>query len=141
MKLGAEIRRDHYNMIGTQEIRGSLIIDSPATGYGFADYMLGMLSRTASAGALGEGWYRSTSQAYFFQDTWRARSNITLDLGLRYEYTPPWLDVKGEQMNMWIPPGFGTPSQQGQACFVRIGSGDPYRGRVDALRSEDLRRP
>ena len=128
MKMGAEIRRDHYNMIGTQEIRGSLIIDRPVTGYGFADYMLGMLSRTASAGALGEGWYRATSQAYFFQDTWRVRPSITLDLGLRYEYTPPWLDLKGEQMNMWIPPGFGTPSQQGKPCFIRIGSGDPYEG-------------
>jgi Carboxypeptidase regulatory-like domain/TonB dependent receptor-like, beta-barrel len=128
MKMGAEVRRDHYNMIGTQEIRGSLIIDNPQTGYGFADYMLGMLSRTASAGALGEAIYRQTSQSYFFQDTWRVRPSLTLDLGLRYEYTPPWLDLKGEQMNMWIPPGFGTPSQQGKPCFVRIGSGDPYEG-------------
>ena len=63
MKFGAEIRRDHYNMIGTQEIRGSLIIDSPATGYGFADFMLGRLSRTASAGALGEAIYRQVSQS------------------------------------------------------------------------------
>ena len=128
MKMGAEIRRDHYNMIGTQEIRGSLIVDLPVTGYGFADFMLGRLSRTASAGALGEAVYRQTSQSYFFQDTWRVRPSVTLDLGLRYEYTPAWLDKKGEQMNMWIPPGFGTPSQQGQPCFVRIGSGDPYEG-------------
>ena len=128
MKLGAEIRRDHYDMIGTQEIRGSLIIDSPASGYGFADFMLGRLSRTASAGALGEAIYRQLSQAYFIQDTWRVRPSVTLDLGLRYEYTPPWLDLKGEQMNMWIPPGFGTPQQDGKPCFVRIGSGDPYEG-------------
>jgi hypothetical protein len=128
MRMGGEIRRDHYNMIGTQEIRGSLIVDNPQTGYGFADFMLGMLSRTASAGALGEAIYRQISHAYFVQDTWRVRPNITLDLGLRYEYTPPWLDLKGEQMNMWIPPGFGTSQQQGKPCFVRIGSGDPYEG-------------
>ena len=128
MRLGAEIRRDEYNMIGTQEIRGSMNIDRPVTGYSFADYMLGMISGTRSAGALGEGWYRATSQAYFFQDTWRMRSNVTLDLGLRYEYTPPWLDVKGEMMNIWVPPGFGTSSQQGKPCFIRVGSGDPYEG-------------
>ena len=128
MKMGGEIRRDHYNMIGTQEIRGSIIFDNPQTGYAFADYMLGNISRTASAGALGEGWYRAVSHSYFVQDTWRVRPNVTLDFGLRYEYTPPWTDLKGEQMNMWIPPGFGTPSQQGQPCFVRIGSGDPYEG-------------
>ena len=128
MRMGAEIRRDDYNMIGTQEIRGSLNIDRPVTGYSFADYMLGMISGTRSAGALGEGWYRATSQAYFIQDTWRMRPSVTLDLGLRYEYTPPWLDVKGEMMNIWVPPGFGTPSQQGKPCFIRVGSGDPYEG-------------
>ena len=62
MRMGAEVRNDHYNMIGTQEIRGSLNEDRPATGYGFADYMLGMISGTRSAGALGEGWYRTISQ-------------------------------------------------------------------------------
>jgi len=128
MRVGAEIRRDNYNMIGTQEIRGSLNVDRPATGYGFADYMLGKISGTRSAGALGEGWYRAISQAYFIQDTWRMRPNVTLDLGLRYEYTPPWLDVKGEMMNVWVPPGFGTPSQQGQPCLIRVGSGDVYEG-------------
>ena len=128
MRMGAEVRHDRYNMIGTQEIRGSLNIDRPVTGYSFADYMLGRISGTRSAGALGEGWYRATSQAYFVQDTWRMKPTITLDLGLRYEYTPPWTDVKGEMMNIWIPPGFGTPQQQGKPCFIRVGSGDPYEG-------------
>ena len=31
-------------------------------------------------------------------------------------------------MNIWIPPGFGTPSQQGKPCFIRVGEGDPYEG-------------
>jgi hypothetical protein len=133
IRFGAEIRRDAYNMIGTQEIRGSLIIDSPATGYGFADYMLGTLSRTASAGALGLARYRALSQAYYVQDAWRARDNLSFDLGLRYEYTPPWTDLQQEQMNMWIPPDFLATSsipgsQAGKPCFVRVGKGDPYAG-------------
>ncbi len=128
MRMGAEVRRDKYNMIGTQEIRGSLNVDRPVTGYSFADYMLGMISGTRSAGALGEGWYRATSQSYFVQDTWRIKPSVTLDLGLRYEYTPPWTDEKGEMMNIWVPPGFGTSSQQGKPCFIRVGNGDPYEG-------------
>jgi hypothetical protein len=30
-----------------------------------------------------------TQQAYFFQDAWKLRQNLTIDLGLRYEYQPP----------------------------------------------------
>src|SRR5437588_1487858 len=48
MKTGIEIRRDSYDMIGTQEIRGTLTINQPQTGYGFADYMLGLLNQTLS---------------------------------------------------------------------------------------------
>src|SRR5439155_2839857 len=127
LRMGAEIRRDYYNMIGTQEIRGTLTVSNPVTGYGFADYMLGILNQTRSAGALGVARYRTTSQAYFFQDAWRFRPTVSLDLGLRYEYTPPWDDLQGELMNIWLPPGFGT-DPNAKPCFVRIGKGDPYEG-------------
>jgi hypothetical protein len=127
LRMGAEIRRDHYDMIGTQEIRGTLTVSNPVTGYGFADYMLGILNQTRSAGALGVARYRTTSQAYFFQDAWRFRSTLSFDLGVRYEYTPPWNDLQGELMNIWLPKGFPDPGA-GKPCFVRIGSGDPYEG-------------
>jgi len=31
----------------------------------------------------------TTQQAFYFQDTWKVRPNLTLDLGMRYEYQPP----------------------------------------------------
>ena len=31
----------------------------------------------------------TTQQAYYFQDSWKVRPNLTLDYGVRYEYQPP----------------------------------------------------
>jgi hypothetical protein len=58
---------------------------------------------------------------------------MTFDLGLRYEYTPPWFDANGTLMNASIPCHDTTPNVQNLAChptLVRIGSGDVYEGTV-----------
>ena len=60
-------------------------------------------SRPKSAVALAVTQFRALSQAYYFTDTWKVRSNMTFDLGLRYEYTPPWLDKNGTLMNAYDP--------------------------------------
>ncbi len=129
IKVGAEFRRDRFNQIGTQNIRGVLTIDNPSTTYAFADYMLGIVSRTQDAGGLAISQFRATSQAYYFADTWKARSNLTIDWGLRYEYSPPWSDKGQSLMNIWFPPGYETrPSLH--PCYVRVGSGDVYQNVV-----------
>jgi hypothetical protein len=126
IKIGGEVRRDRFNQLGQQNVRGVLTIDNPSTGYAFADYMLGIVSRTQDAGSLAISQFRATSQAYFFADTWKFRPNLTIDWGLRYELTPPWTDKGGSLMNVWVPVGLGsTPSLH--PCLVRIGSGDIYQ--------------
>jgi len=125
IKLGAEIRRDRFNQVGQQNVRGVFTINNPTTGYGFSDYMLGYVSTTQDAGALAISQFRATSQAYFFADTWKVRPNLTIDWGLRYEYSPPWTDKGGSLMNIWFPPNYGTGSNV-HPCYVRTGSGDVY---------------
>ena len=82
-----------------------------------------------SAVALAMTKFRAMSQAYYFTDTWRMRHNMTLDLGLRYEYTPPWLDKSGTLMNAYLPfhdTGAGRQDLSRHPVLVRIGSGDFY---------------
>ncbi|HLQ45302.1 MAG TPA: hypothetical protein VK137_11275, partial [Planctomycetaceae bacterium] len=126
-KAGGSIRYDMYNQVGNQFARGNFAFQNIATGYAFADFLLGYPQQTESAVALAVTKFRALSQAYYFTDTWKVRSNMTFDLGLRYEYTPPWLDKNGTLMNASIPCHDTTPNVQNLAChptMVRIGSGD-----------------
>src|SRR5580704_13334260 len=142
-KFGAEIRRDQFNEAGNQDLRGQFTVNGNATGYEFADYMLGYVGQLQDAATLGISQFRATSQGYYVDDSWKVRPNLTLSLGLRYEYVPPWSDKGGSEVNVWIPPDFPmapvgayaptkgdttTPfTYSGQhPCFVRQGNGNVY---------------
>ena len=139
-KFGAEVRRDQFNFAGNQDLRGQLTVTSQATNFEFSDYMLGYVTQLQDAATLGISQFRATSQSYFVDDTWKVKSNLTISMGLRYEYVPPWTDKGGTETNVWIPPDFPmapvgayapvkgdttTPfAYTGQhPCFVRVGSG------------------
>jgi hypothetical protein len=54
---------------------------------------------------------------------------MTADLGLRYEYTPPWLDKGGTLMNAYLPFYDTTPNVADLSrhpTLVRIGEGEFY---------------
>ena len=128
-KAGGSLRYDMYNQVGNQFARGNFQFQNIATGYGFGDFLLGYAQQTESAVALAVTKFRALSQAYYVTDTWRIGSNMTLDLGIRYEYTPPWLDKNGTLMNASIPFHDTTPNVQDRSrhpVLVRIGSGDVY---------------
>jgi hypothetical protein len=69
------------------------------TQIGEADFMLGLpsdLGRGLSTGTWGQ---RGNIIAAYFQDDWRATSHLTLNLGLRWEYHSPWVEVEDRQSN------------------------------------------
>ena len=69
------------------------------SGAGEADFFLGLpdqLGRGVSTGTWGQ---RSSVIAAYVQDDYKIGSNLTLNLGLRYEVHTPWVEVKDRQTN------------------------------------------
>lgn len=70
-------------------------LNTTATGYSYADFLLGAVASGATSVPLfveTGGRYRPVSP--YFEDDWKIRPNLTLNLGLRYDYLPPYHEVQ-----------------------------------------------
>lgn len=86
LKAGADIRRSRSDANLFTRQNNAYTFSGQFTGDGFADFLLGFPS--SSSLALKENdpaRFRRTQQAYYLTDDWKATSNLTLTIGLRYE--------------------------------------------------------
>ncbi len=107
---GFEIWRDRINIfyssnsgrLGAINFLNAFTSSAGTSGTGGApeaDFFLGLPQRVAR-GIAGGGWgQRSTILAGYVQDDWRVTSNLTLNLGLRYEAHTPWVEQHDKQTN------------------------------------------
>lgn len=86
-----------------------------------------------SYGEIGQRAYtllRSNAFEAFVQDTWKVRSNLTLELGVRYAYYQPWYakwnDIANFNASYYDPANRAVVDPRGGY----IVSGDPYNGIV-----------
>lgn len=71
-----------------------------ATGDAFADFLLGLPQNTSRTSGFAQGYLRQNTYAGYFQDDWRVARNLTVNLGMRYEYFAPFTDARGQMLNL-----------------------------------------
>jgi len=102
-------------------------------GYSIADFVTGYIATSWKAAAQNVAQERVTWQAYYVTDTWKVRSNLTIDAGLRYELIPPY-GYKNDTASNWQVPYYAyTPADavgHPHPVLVRVGSGDVYAGSI-----------
>jgi hypothetical protein len=110
-KFGGEYTRLQFNTRGASNQRGSISFDGSRNGLiprlagneragALADFLLGEpYAASIVVGLFGRG-YRQTHYAFFGQDSWRATPKLTINLGLRYDYSAPWTEVNGKLSNL-----------------------------------------
>jgi len=115
-KVGTEIRRDQFNLIYAFTPRGRFVftpgftqesIASTDTGSALANLLLGLPVWERRQIGVVPSYMRRISTNFYFQDDYKVRPNLTLNLGIRYEFTSPWVDKYGRYSNLdfsGIPP-------------------------------------
>jgi hypothetical protein len=101
MKFGASI---HYDQITEHDYGandGTFGFDGQETGSDWADFLIGAPT-SFQQGVQAPLHTRTYYYGLYAQDSWRARSDLTLNYGLRYEVTSPWYEAQG-QLETLVP--------------------------------------
>lgn len=94
LQFGGELARYRVDIANEFRRAGNFVFTGNVTGNAMADFFLGRIG-TFDQGTGEFKNNRATYSALFFQDDFKVLPHLTLNLGLRYEPTPPWHEVRG----------------------------------------------
>ncbi len=88
------------------------------TGYDLADFLLGLPQSSSIQYSGFNEYFQENQWNGYAQDEWKARANLTIIAGVRYEYFSPFDEKYGRMANLDIAPGYSavavvTPNQPG----------------------------
>ena len=118
-RWGGDFRRIQVNTETDSNARGTFTFTGVNSGYDFADFLLGLPQQTSVQFGNNNYHFRGNSWDLFVQDEWRVRGNLTLNLGVRYEYVSPFTELNDRIANLDLPvrlyfaagPGTGGPDR------------------------------
>jgi hypothetical protein len=122
LKAGLSASLEQVNVNPNPTFNGSFLFSGTETGLDFADFLIGVASNYNQADS--QAFYpRHKYAGGYGQDSWRIRSNLTLNYGLRWELMEYWSEkynqaptfIPGEQSKVYptAPVGLVYPGDPG----------------------------
>lgn len=134
--FGGQYTRSDLNNLTDQNGRGTLNFTGfatsafsangtplPNTGFDLADFLLGYAQSSSIRYGDTSTYFRQNAWAAYGQDEWKVNANLTVLLGLRYEFFAPYTEKYGRLANLDIAPNYsavsvGTPGETSQYSGV-----------------------
>jgi len=132
VNFGADYRWQLYNYLSQSNPRGSFGFTGAATeavsgglpvantGMDFADFLLGTPDTSSIAYGNADKYLRSSFDDAYINDDWRVKPGLSINAGLRWEYSAPITELRGRLVNLDVPPGFANYAPV--AAYDPIGS-------------------
>ncbi len=101
-KFGGEFRRNQINMTEGIASNGFFVFAPFPASDSFASFLLGFPVVFFQAGGDLNRGLRNVDAALYGQDEWRVTSRLTINYGVRWETSTPFVDIRN-RMNSWSP--------------------------------------
>ncbi|MFY9743842.1 MAG: TonB-dependent receptor, partial [Candidatus Sulfotelmatobacter sp.] len=139
LKFGGQFHWDQVNEHPNATFNGTFNIDGTETGSAFADFLIGVPSNFTQSS--GQPFYlRNRYAGLFAQDSWRARSDLTINAGLRWDYIMPFWEkynniqtvVPGRQSVLYpgLPEDLVVPGDPGIPITISPAKPDNFAPRI-----------
>ena len=98
-------QRQGFSYSGNEGILGHFEYSGAFTGFAFSDFLLDAVSAKGRGGLVDPFTHLGHRVGIFAQDDFRIRNDLTLNLGLTWEYTSPWVEKDDRQSNIDLNTG------------------------------------
>jgi hypothetical protein len=118
---GGDFRRQEYNYLSQQDPRGSFFFTGVATqgsvngvamgGSDVADFLLGVPDTSSIAFGNADKYLRESVYDAYITDDWRVDPQLTVNIGVRWEYSAPITELHDRLVNLDVASGFTAVAQ------------------------------